>query len=86
MPNDNLNGSVDLLARSLRDVFGEAMTDVRNGMKADLKAMETGLRKDMKEMEERLNTRIDTTNENMAAQFTQQEKKMGDMIDKKLAG
>ncbi len=98
MPNDKLNGSVELLAQSLRDVFGEAMTSVRNGLKADMKDMEGRLntdlkdikadmkdiKADMKDMEGRLNTRIDTTDSNMAVMFTDQAKKMGDMIDDRL--
>ena len=69
MTNDKLNGSVDLLAKSLRDVFVEAAISVGNDIKAD-----------MKDMEGRLNT----TNSNMAVMFTNEAKRMGDMIDAKL--
>ncbi len=85
MEESKLNGSVNLLAQALRDVFSEAMTSVRNGVKADMKEMESGIRSDMNTMEGRLSDHIDTTNQNMASQFAEQEKKMGKMIDKKLA-
>ena len=54
------------------------MTSVREGIKADIKEMESGIRNDMKEMEGRLNSRIDTTNDNMQSQF-EQARKLGEI-------
>ena len=34
---ETLNGSTDLLAQAMREVFGEAKSSVRNGMHADMK-------------------------------------------------
>jgi len=77
---NKMNGSLDLLASAMRDVFSEAMISVRNGMKADLKDMEGRLNLRIDET----NARIGTTNQNMAAMFSEQEKKVGEMMDKKL--
>ena len=63
MTKSKLNGSVELLATAMRKVFTEA---VQEGLEP--------VRKDMKDMESRLNTRIDTTNENVQAQLAQNRK------------
>ena len=56
----NGKGKVDILARAMADVFQECMERTRVSAKQDLgEAMEV------------LGERIDTTNENMQAQFAQ---------------
>jgi len=65
-----LNGSVDLLATAMRDVFKEAVEGAVEPIESQVKALRT----DMGDMEARLNQRIDTTNENMQAQFAQHRK------------
>ena len=76
-----LNGSVDLLAKSMRDVFSEAMEAVHGAVKKDMDAMEGRLNERIDGVERR----IDTTNENMQAQFAEQEKKIGRLLGSKSA-
>jgi len=71
-----LNGSVNLLAQAMRDVFHESMNEVRDGMNEDLKVLEEGLRDEIRSAN-------GTTNENMQVQFAEQEKKIGKLIAKK---
>lgn len=73
-----LNGGIDMLAQGLRDVIGEAMAGVRKGMHADMKMEVSELRKDMDAGFAKLDKRIDTTNENMQAQFAEQESKFAE--------
>ena len=61
-----LNGSVDLLAGAMRQVFQECMETTRGVVKQDIEGME-----------QRLTERIDTTNANMQARFSEQDKKFG---------
>ena len=65
------NGSVDLLASAMRQVFTEAVEGAVEPINNQMKALRT----DMHDMEERLNERIDTglktTNENVQAQLAQ---------------
>ena len=60
MTKKYLNGSTDLLAKAMRQVFSERMEESREGMKDDL---DEGLDK----LRDALGDRIDTTNENMQA-------------------
>ena len=73
MASKSLNGSTKLLPDAMRDVFSECMEKNREGMKDDLKGVE-----------DRLTVRIDggleTTNDNMQAQFAEQEKKIGKLL------
>lgn len=84
-----LNGSVDLLAKAMRDVFTEsvetAIEPLRTEMRTEIRAMRT----EMRDMESRLNgridetnARIDTTNQNMQAQFAQHRKDVADDVRK----
>ena len=75
-----MNGSVDILAKAMKAVFQEGMDATREAVKGDIDGLRTDIKQDMDSMEERLkdNTKqqIDTTNENMQAQFAEQEKKI----------
>ncbi len=71
-----LNGSVDILAKAMREVFTEAVEGAVDPLTTEVKALRT----EVGDMEGRLNDRIDTTNENMAAQFAAQEEKIGKLI------
>ena len=64
-----LNGSVGLLAGAMKRVFEESMMSVHDAVKEDMDGME-----------DRLSDRIDTTNKNVQAQFSQQEKKIGKLL------
>ncbi len=70
---NKMNGSVDLLAKALKGVVSEAI-EANNDVILD----------EMGKMEERLNSRIDTTNENVSAQFATQAKHISEEIDKRL--
>ena len=70
---NKMNGSVDLLAKALKGVVSEAI-EANNDVILD----------EMGKMEERLNSRIDTTNENVSAQFATQAKYISEEIDKRL--
>ncbi len=70
MKKNELNGSVDLLAKAMRDVFTESMQGVREGVQEDMKVLEEGLK-------EEIRTVNDTTNQNMQAQFATQQKEIG---------
>ncbi len=78
MAKETLNGSTNLLAQAMREVFSEAMTTAVAPLQTEMKALRT----DMRDMETRLNARIDTTNENMQAQFAEQERKIGQLLAK----
>ena len=77
MANTKLNGSVNILADAMQKVFNEAMEGAVGPLTTEIK----GLRSGMDDMEGRLNTRIDsvneTTNQNMQAQFAEQQKQIG---------
>ncbi|MCE2522773.1 MAG: hypothetical protein J4F49_06090 [Rhodobacteraceae bacterium] len=77
---EKMNGSVNLLADAMRKVFTEAMEVAVQPVRSDMEGMETRINKNMSNMEDRLNQRIDTTNENMQAQFSQQEKTIGKLL------
>ena len=73
MAENKLNGSVELLARSIRDVFQDAMSITRENIKEDMESMKQDVAKNLSDMETRLNSHIDITNNNMQAQFARQE-------------
>ena len=78
-----LTGSVNLLAEAMRRVFSEAVEEATAPLTSDMKAVRADMkavRVEMKDMETRLNKRIDTINQNMAAQFAEQEKKIGKLL------
>lgn len=93
---NNLNGSVNLLADAMRKVFHESMESVHEAVKGDIDALGDAISGDMANMENRLGKRIDDTNnrldntknmvvnvnQNMQAQFAEQEKKIATMFDK----
>ncbi len=68
-----LNGSVDLLAKAMKAVFEESMESVKDGMNEDLKLLEEVLK-------EEIRSANDTTNQNMQAQFAEQEEKISSLI------
>ena len=76
MGKQRLNGSVVLLAQAMRQVFTEAVDGAVRPLTDEVKALRT----EVHDMEDRLNTRIDTTNDNVQAQFAEQEKKIGKML------
>ena len=78
-----LNGSVDLLASAMRQVFSEAVSDAVKPIHKDMQGIRKDVqdvRKDMVSMEGRLNDRIDTTNKNVQAQLATQEEKISALI------
>ena len=87
MKQKKLNGSADLLANAIRQVFEEATENGRAAIKEDLQEVKD----DMHEIEKNLSSKIDnldrkidttnkTTNENMQAQFAEQEGKIAKMV------
>ena len=81
--SDKLNGSAERLAGAIREVFTEVVDGAVEPLRTEMKAMHTdmkAMRTDMRDMEKRLNGRIDTTNQNMQAQFAEQERKIGQML------
>ena len=77
---NKLNGGIELLAKAMRQVFDENMEATREAVKGDLSDMEGRLNEHIDERVDHLDKRIDTTNENMQAQFSEQERKIGKMI------
>ncbi|MCY3942010.1 MAG: hypothetical protein OXG29_13195 [Gammaproteobacteria bacterium] len=81
--SSSFNGSVQLLADALQQVVSEAVRDgvapVRQDMQTLRQDVQT-LRQHMQAMEDRLNDRIDVTNQNMQAQFAEQETKIARLI------
>ena len=70
--DEKLNGSVDLLVKAMRDVFSESMQNLREGIKVDVKKGNDDLINEIIRVKESLAKQIDTTNENMQAQFADQ--------------
>ena len=75
---EKLNGSVDMLANAMRQVFKEAVEGAVEpthkevkALRTDMQSMEGRLNTKIDATEERLNERIDTTNENVQAQLAQ---------------
>ena len=67
MSDERLNGSVNILADAMRQVFSEAVEGAVEPLHGEMRALRT----DMRDMEGRLNERIDTTNENVQSQLAQ---------------
>ncbi len=61
-----LNGSVDLLAKAMRQVFTEAVEEGLVPVREDIKDIRGDIKK--------LSDGLDTTNQNMQAQFAQHRK------------
>ncbi len=88
--SSTLNGSVELLAKAMRQVFMEA---VQEGLAPIHKDM-ASIRSDMEAMECRLNAKIDdglnTTNQNVQAQLAQHRKDVASdvrrIVKQQLAG
>ena len=89
----DLDGSVDMLAKAMRNVFVDAMEktgrDLRTDIKSDMDAMEGRLNKRIDQTNgridqtnERLDQRLDTTNKYMQSQFAQQEKAIAEISRK----
>ena len=74
--NSSFNGSVQLLADALQQVVRGAVREGVGPLRQDMQTM----RQDMQAMEDRLNVRIDVTNQNMQAQFAEQEKKIAHLL------
>jgi len=74
---DKMNGSVDLLAKAMRQVFTEAVEDAVEPLREDVKDIRENMttKDDLKAVEGRLDKKIDdgqrTTNENVQAQLAQ---------------
>ena len=72
MAKENMNGSVDLIAKAMRRVFAEevekGLVPVRGDI-AEVKEDVAGVKRDIK-----------TTNKNMQVQFAEQKKKIGNLI------
>ncbi|MXW46502.1 MAG: hypothetical protein F4109_08315 [Gammaproteobacteria bacterium] len=83
--NSSFNGSVQLLADALQQVVRGAVREGVGPLRQDMQTMRQDMqtmrqdmqtmRQDMQAMEDRLNVRIDVTNQNMQAQFAEQEKR-----------
>ena len=84
MKKDNMNGSVDLLAKAMRRVFTEA---VEEGVQP-IKDAVGGLSKDVDNIRENMATKDDikTTNKNVQAQLAQSRKDISDDMKKALKG
>ena len=83
MPSRKLNGSVEVLARAMRDVFTEAVQEGIGPVRKDV----AGLKENIAEIKEDVagvKRDIKTTNENMQAQFASQEKKIGKLLTGKI--
>ena len=74
--SDKHNGSVDLLAQAMRQVFDESMQGVRSKVKQGMENMESRITT-------HFDKQIETTNQNMQTQFAEQEKDIADIVDKK---
>lgn len=71
MAEKSLNGSVGLLADAMRKVFSEAVEDAVEPLRDDIAGISDGMA---------TKADIKTTNENMQAQFAEQEKKIGRLL------
>ena len=78
MSDQNLNGSVDLLADAMRKVFAEAVEGAVSPLGGKIDALSGDI--DSMRGEMATKTDIETTNKNMQAQFSEQEKTIGKLI------
>ena len=76
MTKNKLNGSADLLAKAIQQVFEEATEISRAQVKQDMHGMEQNLSDKI----DATNESIKTTSQNMQAQFAQQEEKIAKMV------
>lgn len=88
-----LNGSVNVLADAMRQVFTEAVEKTAEPLQNEMKAMRTDMRdmegrlnKKIDATEKRLNKRVDTTNENVQAQLAQHREDVRADIQEALKG
>ena len=81
---EKLNGSTDLLAQAIRKVFEESREIATADMKEELSMWGEQIRGDLalKADKADIDTTINTTNENMQAQFAEQERKIGKLLSK----
>ncbi len=90
MANNQLNGSVDLLAQALRDVVTEAVTGavqgIRGEIKEDMAVMEKSLREEIQSVKTDLEQRIDITNTNVQAQLAEHRKNIASDFKEALDG
>ncbi len=89
MTTGKLNGSIDLLAKAMRDVFKESLEAGLVPVRKDINDMRENiddLRENMESMENRLAGQIKTTNENVQAQLAQHRKDIAADVKKLLAG
>ena len=78
---EKLNGSVDILAKAMKQVFQEATAQAVEPVMEEMTAME-------KRLDKKIDSAVETTNGNMQAQFAKQEEKVakqGKKIDRLLA-
>ena len=75
-----LNGSVDLLAKAMRQVFQEATQQAVEPVMDEMVKMEDRLDKKIDTVNQNMQDKIDTVNQNMQSQFAEQEKKIGKMV------
>ncbi len=83
MSTTKLNGSSDLLANAIRKVFEETMKAHENNMKPEFEKIDKRLEA-LEAGQTKLGEQIDQTNKNMADQFSEQDKRISDIVDKKL--
>ena len=76
MKQKKWNGSADLLANAIRQVFEEATEKSR----VEVREAMHEVREAMHEMERNLSHKMDTTNEKMQAQFACQEEQIAGMV------
>ncbi len=80
MKQKKLNGSADLLANAIRQVFEEATEKSRVEVRGDIHEMEKNLSSKIDNLDKKIDTTNKTTNENMQAQFAEQEGKIAKMV------
>ena len=78
MAKESLNGSVELLAKAMRTVFSEAAEGAVAPLRDDIAGISDGMTAISDGMATKAD--IETTNENMQAQFAEQEKKIGQLL------
>ena len=77
---EKLNGGTDLLAQAIRQVFEESREIATADMKEELSMWGEQIRGDLALKADKAD--IDTTNDNMQAQFAEQERKIGKLLSK----
>ncbi len=86
---EKLNGSIELLAKAMHDVFRESIEAGLAPMQKNMEDMENRLSEKIgttnESLETRLTKQINTTNENVQAQLAQHRKDIAMDIRKQLA-